>query len=98
MPKIPETIGKYLAQLQDMIDGIVEYGAKKLDAIDDSPLEKKKDDAVATEVKEKNDIISSSVNAGVRIGKVFLKGIGRMGRSYYDEYEKLKEEKRDEKK
>lgn len=82
MSKIPETIGKYLAQFQDMVDRVVEYGAKKLDAIEDTPTKEE-------EKKEPETIAEKTVS----LCKGFLKGIGRMGKSYYKEYETLKEEK-----
>ena len=83
MKKAPETIGKYLAQFQHLVDSGVEWGAKKLDNIDDSP-------------SNKPTFKNKHAQKAVEGGKTVVKGVGRMGKSYYKEYEVLKK-KKDEK-
>lgn len=81
MSKIPETIGKYLAQFQDIVDSGVEWGAEKLNNIEDRP-------------SKKPIFKNKHAQKTVEIGKTILKGIGRTGKAYYSEYEKLKKEKK----
>jgi hypothetical protein len=80
MSKIPEKIGQLFAHIQDTIDNVVASGFKKLNSIEESDNKK----------VFKNKYAQKTINTG----KTVLKGIGRVGKSYYDEYNKLKNDKK----
>lgn len=83
MSKIPEKFGQLFAHIQDTIDKGVEWGFKKLNSIED-----RKD------VKDRNGNKNKYTQKCMNTGKIILKGIGRVGKSYYDEYNKLKNKKK----
>lgn len=78
MSKIPETIGKYAAQVQDIIDRCIEWGFKKASAVSD--------ETEGSQKKDENPIIGT----GKKVVKTTISTFGRMGTSYYYEYQRLK--------
>lgn len=85
MKDIPEKIGKGFAKVQNFIDLAVETGFKKLNQVNIDNENKKEES-------------NKNVNKAVKLGKNTLKTIGRIGISYYEEYEKLKSKKDSNKK
>lgn len=76
MSKIPETVGKYTAQVQDIIDRCLEWRFKKASESSQEP-----------EAKQDENLI---IGTGKKALKATLSVLGRMGTSYYHEYQRLK--------